>query len=346
MTRVEQYAKVIGAIAVTVGLIKTGYDWKQNRDDKRHVERSNGIAVLKEVERSVTAMDEATNRAVTDLSSPEEFGKVRAIDTLTYLVSKNSSLLDKVYPQVLSFVARRARVTDAGPCGSAVSLQEAKRAQSEAAVTSALEFLRRFGRTSRAIRVSLPRVDLTRANLAYADLSQTDLRRAMFDGSCLDHATLDGATLDSVRFTGASLRHALMRNVGGFKVVFNQANLDSARFDGGTLVNVSFVNANLAHAWFENAKLTGADFSGAKIGWSFWRSAHLTGSQYWNEVDTSSIAGVLLYEAVGIPDADVKWLRRYGACVDSISVGDWDTRLTTPRARDTRCGKPSRSPKS
>lgn len=343
MSRVEQYAKIIGAVAVTVGLIKTGYDWKQHRDDQRHIEKSNGIAVLREAEHSSTAMDEATNRAVTELSSPEEFGKVRAIDTLTYLVGKNSSLLDKVYPEMLSFVARRTRYAAGRPCSSAVSLQEAKRAQSEAGVSNALEFLRRFGRASRATRVGLPRVDLTHTNLAYADLSKTDLRRAMFDGACLDHATLDGATLDSVRFTGASLRHSLMRNVSGFKVVFNQADLDSARFDGGALVNVSFVNANLAYAWFENATLTGADFSGAKVGWSFWRAARLTGSQYWNEVDTTSVAGVLLYEAVGIPAADVRWLRRFGACVDSISLGDWDTRLTTPRARDASCGKPSHS---
>jgi uncharacterized protein YjbI with pentapeptide repeats len=345
MTRVEQYAKIIGAIAVTVGLLKTGYDWKQKGDEKRHIEKSNGIAVLKEAEHSATAMYEATNRAVTELSSPEEFGKVRAIDTLTYLVGKDSSLLDKVYPEVLSFVARRTRFGDAESCGSAVSLQDAKRAQSAAGVTSALEFLRRFGRTSRTTRVSLPRVDMTGANLAHANLSQTDLRRAMFDGACLDHATLDGASLDSARFTGASLRHALVRNVGGFKVVFNEANLDSARFDGSTLENVSFVNTNLARAWFENARLTGADFSGAKVAWSYWRSARLTGSQYWNEVDTTSVAGVLLYEAVGIPAADVKWLRRFGACVDSISLGDWDTRLTTPRARDTSCGKPSHMPK-
>jgi uncharacterized protein YjbI with pentapeptide repeats len=344
MTRVEQYAKVLGAIAVTVGLIKTGFDWKEHRADKRHVERSNGIAVLKDAERSATARDEATNRAVTELSSPEEFGKVRAIDTLTYLVGKNSSLLDKVYPEVLSFVARRTRFGDAASCGSATSLQEAKRAQSTAGVTSALEFLRRFGRTSRTVRVSLPRVDLTHANLSYANLSQTDLRRGMFDGACLDHATLDGASLDSARFTGASLRHALVRSVGGFKVVFNEADLDSARFDGSTLENISFVNANLARAWFENARLTGADFSGAKVAWSYWRSARLTGSQYWSEVDTTSVAGALLYDAVGMRAADMKWLRRFGACVDSISLGEWDTRLTTPKARDTRCGKPSRSP--
>lgn len=333
MTRVQQYGAIASAIATTVTLLIAGYNWEQGRGVKR-----------KEESRDVITRQEAPHRLGINLANGDVFERVKTIEEMTLGANEDSSLLRNYYPDVLSFVADHTHPGAATSCGSAVSKREADSVQATADFTRALKFLRRFGPTSRALRDSPSPVDLARANLAGMDLSHADLRGVVFKGACLDHATLDGAALDSALFSDASLRHAMMRELRGAGVVLNNANLDSTRFDGATLVNASFVNANLAHAWFENAILDGADFSGAKLGWSYWRSAQLTGSQHWSEVDTASVAGALLYQASGIEAADLKRLRGLGACVDSIAFGDWDTRMTTPQARDTLCGKPRRSP--
>ena len=348
---VDQYYKLILAISASLGLLYGVTDYRNKKAERAEKAAAALLEKAEKAERAAAALAEkrayrieAKNRAVSELSSPDTFRRANAIDTLGYLVGKDSSLLEGVYLKMLSFIADRTPESATAQCGTAASFRKAARNQSALDVKKALEFLRIFGGASSTLRKSDSVVSLTRKNLAYANLVGADLRGVVLEYACLDSSTLDGASVGGASFSHAFLRNANLRKLRGSRVVFDNAHLNSARFSRGTLIRASFTDADLTHAWFENAILDTVNVDHAKLSWSYWRAARLIGSEHWGEVDSTLVAGVMLHRTVGISSAQLARLHRLGACVDSIGLDEWDIRRTTPSARDTSCGKARPSP--
>ncbi len=282
-----------------------------------------------------TALDAITvNR--TRLQSPDGTERLRALDTLTALIGSKPGLADLVFRDVANVIAQQTRrPIPLSACGRRRdSLQSNARYGPD--VEAAFAFLRRFRRRNADSVIALQRVDLNRANLNGADLRLFD-----FKESCLDSAQLMRTQLDGAQFADVVMRDSRFDSARGSNVVFNRADLRGAVLDADTLPGAVFAIADLRGSSFQLARLEMAQFSSAKLSWANFSGAKLSGVTDWEEVDTNHVTGALFAAAEGLAPAHQSWLRRYGACIDPIEIGDWNRRFLDKALRDTTCGLPN-----
>lgn len=161
----------------------------------------------------------------------------------------------------------------------------------------------------------LVRADLTRAELSRADLTGADLSEAALERADLSDARLSGAVLEGVRageadFTGASLAGAKFSGARLRSAGFLRADLGGTDFTGADLRAATLEEARGVGARFADADLTGlhasdgpdfsrGDFRRVRGAESCWGDAKLEGADFTGAVlSRADFAGAALRGAI------------------------------------------------
>jgi uncharacterized protein YjbI with pentapeptide repeats len=261
--------------------------------------------------------DNAIDRNVSLLTRTDSSQNIVALDSLNLLVKNKPNRALRAYPGVLAFLTHRLPHRSAGAkdCSAAPPAD----ARQPRDIALALIFLRENKRGAKPDSVDMSEIDLPGA-----DLSAADLRRVNFKRACLAHAQLGATTLDGATFREADLRRADFHNATGAQVFFVGAHLDTATFTEAKLSGASFVDADLSNGGFQAAELSEAVFRGAKLERVNFAGAKLTNVSFdrWlDRPDSSRITGARFDDkTTGLSMGTQQWLRKFGACFDSLRV--------------------------
>lgn len=183
------------------------------------------------------------------------------------------------------------------------------------------------------VGASLQAADATRATLVGANLQGSTLTEAIFEGANLSGALLEGAEGTDAWFVAAQLGGSRFARSRLPEADFSQATLDGADFAGAMLAKASIEGASCTGANFEGADLTelrasdGTDFSGSRfIGVqapeSIWEDAILTGADFSHAI----LHGALFLKAglqqANLTAADMKGARFMKANLSESVVTD------------------------
>ncbi len=109
--------------------------------------------------------------------------------------------------------------------------------------------------------------DLRKANLEGANLQGVKLVFTKFDEANLRGANLDGAKIMRADFFGANLEGAILTNLKKGDMTFQGANLRRADFTNSNVTKGRFGSGKSRGKQYPPADITGANFTGAKMGW-------------------------------------------------------------------------------
>ena len=230
------------------------------------------------------------------------------------------SRAQSLFVAVTEMVRSKAPYTPGSPCTSAGPNAPRDSVIASAGLQRAIGLLGRLAKRAGS-PVELQRTDLRHAafgpdtidlvNLDGSCLAGARFHRTQLEGSSFRHAVLSEATFSEVRLAGA-----VFDSASGDWAAFTESTLHGARFTGARLPNVRFVESDLSCTTFDgNVVLDGADFSSARLPWSYLRGASLRNVRFWRSIPDSGLQNTLLVEQRGLPPDVVQWSATRGAVV-------------------------------
>ena len=159
-------------------------------------------------------------------------------------------------------------------------------------------------------RSELVSANMERANLANATLYRTNLTGARLTDAVLKKTNLDGATLSGANLQGADL---------------TSADFNGIYFD----TKANFKNSILRKASFNDADLSGLDFSGANLKEASFNKAELRGTIFTSaDLNEATIEGAVVVDAIftnaDVSEADFSHSDLKGAIFHGANIEDAD----------------------
>jgi uncharacterized protein YjbI with pentapeptide repeats len=153
-------------------------------------------------------------------------------------------------------------------------------------------------------RAELPSINLTGANLGGADFTDADLT-----GGVVTDANLTGATLAFATLSAATLENAILEDANLYSANLNRTNLRGVKFIGANLANAILTSANLNGSNLTGTNLGGTNFSGAILDDCDFTGTRM-GRTYFGDNNLSLVKGLEFVEHTSSSTIDILTIYR------------------------------------